>query len=335
MPASRSNSLTLDEAARAAMRSLEAGRADHANPYVDALMAAAPQHEVVRRLNIYRQVISIEERAERRGASLAPRTGIAQDKVELVTFHVDLPAAPSGIHGQINYKDVLRLAFRSAALRAPKSKRVILTDEATAFPDDIGADEIRRFAIDPGFIMYERTRLQVAYLESLADDRSCILMDSDVVVNRDPVEVFQRDFDVGLTWRSGFPDAPFNGGLILIADAGKGRSFMARVLDCYSRLAVDPRLTGLFDRSLKAWWGDQYALAILVGYRAFGERMGDAMTIDGIRTGFFPCAEYNVTLEPDRKYGRDELRRKHFVHFKGNRKAMLGEYVELMATSAL
>lgn len=335
MQANQTNSLSLDEAARAAMRSLEAGRVDLANPYVDALMAAAPQHEVVRRLNMYRRVMAIEEPAERQAASLGSRTGIAQDKIELVAFHVDLPFAPSGIHGQINYKDVLRLAFQAAQLRAPRSKRVILTDEATIFPDDIGADEIRRFPIDSAAIMYERARAQVAYLESLADDRACVLMDSDIVVNRDPVEAFQLDFDVGLTWRSGFPDAPFNGGLILIADVRKGRAFMTRALDCYARLAVDRRLSGLFDRSLKGWWGDQYALAILVGYRPFGQRTGNAMSIDGIRTGFLPCTDYNVTLEPNQKYGRDEMRQKYFVHFKGNRKAMLGEYVKLMAANAL
>jgi hypothetical protein len=335
MQANPSTSLSLDEAARAAMQALEVGRADRASPYVDALMAAAPQHEVVRRLNLYRRVMAIEEPAERQLASLNPRIGVTQDKIDLVAFHVDLPAAPSGIHGQINYTDVLRLAFQSARLRAPRSRRIILTDEATAFPDDIGADEIRRFAIDSAAIMYERTRSQVAYLDDLEGDRSCVLMDSDIVVNRDPVEAFQLDFDVGLTWRTGFPDAPFNGGLILIADARKGRSFMARVLECYERLAVDPRLTGLFDRSLKGWWGDQYALAIMVGYRAFGERTCNAMTIDGIRTGFLPCADYNVTLEPNQNYGRDELRRKYFVHFKGNRKAMLGEYVKLMAANAL
>jgi hypothetical protein len=334
MQANQSTSLSPDEAARAAMRALEAGRADLANPYIDALMAAAPQHEVVRRLNIYRRVMAVEEPAERQPASLGQRAGITQDKIDLVAFHVDLPAPPSGIHGQINYKDVLRLAFQSAQLRAPKSKRVILTDEATVFPDDIGADEIRRVPIDPAAIMYERTRSQVAYLANLAADRSCVLMDSDIVVNRDPAEAFQQDFDVGLTWRTGFPDAPFNGGLILIADARKGRSFMAHVLDCYDRLVVNPRLTGLFDRSLKSWWGDQYALAILVGYRAFGERAGNAMTIGGIRTGFLPCADYNVTLEPNRNYGRDELRQKYFVHFKGNRKAMLGEYVKMMAANA-
>jgi hypothetical protein len=335
MLADQSKALSLDETARAAMQCLERGRADLAGSYIDALMAAAPHHQTVRRLDLCRRVISVEAAAERHPAALGPRLQITQDRIDLVAFHVDLPAAPSGIHGQINYTEVLRLAFRAAALRAPKARRVILTDEKTVFPGDIGADEIRRLPLDPASIMYERTRLQAAYLERLEDGRSCVFMDSDIVVNRDPTEAFAQDFDVALTWRRGFPDAPFNGGLILVADAAKGRVFMKRVLDCYRHLLAEPRLAGLFDRSLKAWWGDQYALAVLVGYRAFGERSGDAMIIDGVRAGFLPCDEYNVTLEPDRQYARDELRRKYFVHFKGNRKAMLARYVGLMADNAL
>ena len=335
MLADQSKALSLDESARAAMRCLETGRADLASPHIDALMAALPHHQTVKRLDLYRRVISIEEAAERHPAILGRRPEIAQDKIDLVTFHVDLPVAPSGVHGQIDYKDVLRLAFRAAALRAPRARRVILTDEKTVFPGNVGADEVRRLPLDAGSIMYERTRLQAAYLARLEDDRSCVFMDSDIVVNRDPAEAFAQDFEVALTWRPGFPDAPFNGGLILIADAAKGRIFMKRVLECYDRLLAEPRLAGLFDKGLNAWWGDQYALAVFVGYRAFGERTGEAMTIDGIRTGFLPCAEYNITLEPDRQYAREELRRKYFVHFKGNRKAMLAQYVKLMAENAL
>jgi hypothetical protein len=331
----QSNPVSLDDAARAGMRFLEVGRADLAGPYVDAILKAAPNHQTAHRLNAMRQVIGREEPATRSAADLGARRAISQDRIDLVAFHVDLPAAPSGVHEQIDYKSVLRLAFQAAARRAPRARRVILTDESTEFPDDIGAHEILRFPIDPRFIMFERTRLQAAYLQTLDDDRACVLMDTDVVVNRDPVEALQAGFDVGLTWRSGFPDAPFNGGLILIADVRRGRAFMSRVLDCYTRLSADAQLSRLFGKDLKSWWGDQFALAIVVGYRAFAERLSDAMLLDDIKVAFLPCAEYNLTLEPGQNYDRAELRRKFFIHFKGNRKGMLGKYVELMAANAL
>lgn len=335
MLADQSNPANLDDAARAAMRFLEVGRADLAGPHVEAILRAAPDHKVAHRLNAMRHIIAREQPAARSAATLGARRPIAQEQIDLAAFHVDLPAPPSGIHEQIDYKGVLRLAFQAAAQRAPLARRVILTDESTKFPDDIGAHEILRFPIDPRFIMFERTRLQVAYLQGLADERACVLMDSDVVVNRDPVEALQAGFDVGLTWRTGFPDAPFNGGLIMIADARRGRAFMNRVLECYARLSTDVQLSRFFGQDLKGWWGDQFALAIVIGYRAFAERLSDAMLLDDITVAFLPCAEYNLTLEPGQNYDRAELRRKFFIHFKGNRKGMLGKYVELMAANAL
>jgi len=335
MLADQSNPANLDDAARATMRFLEAGRADLAAPYVDAILKAAPTHQTAHRLNAMRQIIAREEPATRGAANLGARRAISQGQIDLVAFHVDLPAAPSGIHEQIDYKGVLRLAFQAAAQRAPRARRVILTDQSTGFPDDIGAHEILRFSIDPRFIMFERTRLQAAYLQNLDDDRACVLMDTDVVVNRDPVEALEAGFDVGLTWRSGFPDAPFNGGLILIADARRGRAFMNRVLDCYTRLSADVQLARLFGKDLKSWWGDQFALAIVIGYRAFAERRSDAMQLDDVKVAFLPCAEYNLTLEPGQNYDRAALRQKFFIHFKGNRKGMLGKYVQMMAANAL
>jgi hypothetical protein len=335
MLADQTNPANLDDAARAAVRCLEVGRADLAAPYVEAILKAAPNHQTAHRLDAMRQVIAREEPAARSVADPGARRAISQDRIDLVAFHVDLPAAPSGIHEQIDYKGVLRLAFQAAAQRAPRARRVILTDENTRFPDDIGAHDILRFPLDPRFIMFERTRLQAGYLQTLADDRACVLMDTDIVVNRDPVEALEAGFDVGLTWRPGFPDAPFNGGLILIADARRGRAFMNRVLDCYTRLAADAELARLFGKDLKSWWGDQFALAIVVGYRAFAERLSDTMLLDGIKVAFLPCAEYNLTLEPGQNYDRAELRRKFFIHFKGNRKGMLGKYVEMMAANAL
>jgi glycosyltransferase involved in cell wall biosynthesis len=66
--------------------------------------------------------------------------------------------------------------------------------------------------------MFERMRLQELYLRDRAADRASVLMDSDVVVNSDPADIFSTDFDVGLTWRTEFPDAPFNGGMIFVAE---------------------------------------------------------------------------------------------------------------------
>lgn len=320
----------LNQMAQQAFRHLGGGQPDLARPLVEALQRAAPGDRTVHALATQLAVISFPIPARRVPVAIEQTASVAQENIDLVTFHVDLPAAPSGIHEVVDYQAVLRLAFSAAALKAPKARRLILTDETTQFSTDIGAHEIIRRPMDLSIIMYERLRLQIAYLQDRAAGRASVLMDTDVVVNRDPCETFRRSFDIGLTWRQGFPDAPFNGGTIFVAPGSRGQDFLTGARACYDQLAATPAIAGRFDRSLKSWWGDQFALAAMAGYREFGQRQSDGLMVNDIKVAFLPCEDFNVTLEPQATYNLEDLRRKHFVHFKGNRKGMLAKYVELI-----
>jgi len=72
-----------------------------------------------------------------------------------------------------------------------------------------------------------------------------------------------------------------------------------------------------------------------VGYPEFHQRAGEALTVDATKVRFFPCAEYNFTIEADRQYPPAELKRKAFIHFKGNRKAMQAQYLAAMRAGAV
>ena len=319
---------------RSAAEALFRGRADLARAPIEELARAAPHdaklQELVQHLARQASVVAFEWPAARENAVSPRREPPALDAIDLVAFHVDLPRAPSGIHAPTDYMEVLALSFESARLRAPSARRILLTDENTRVPDSLPVDEVRRFPLDAQLPMFERMRVQEVYLRERDSRRSSVLMDSDVVVNDDPASIFAERFDIGLTWRPEFADAPFNGGMIFVAEGDGGRQFLAKSLACYEALAADAAIASHFPKSPKAWWGDQFALALLVGYRAYAERTGDTILVDGLRVRLFPCAEYNFTLEPNRNYTRDELRRKRFIHFKGNRKALQSQYLEHM-----
>jgi hypothetical protein len=322
-----------------ALAALLRGRADLAAAPIDELRAAAPPDpklgQLIEHLARNAAAISFQWPARREPFTPARREPPAQEAIDLVAFHVDLPRAPSGIHAPTDYMGVLALSFESARLRAPRARRILITDETTAVPDTMPVDEVRRFALDATLPMFERTRVQGQYLRERAPGRLSVLMDSDVVVNADPVGVFAEAFDVGLTWRPEFADAPFNGGMIFVAEGDGGARLFASALACYEALAADPRISAAYPTGVKAWWGDQFAWASLVGYRAFAERTTQALAVDGIAVRFFPCADYNFTLEPDRGYPPEELRRKYFIHFKGNRKALQAQYLEHMRRGAV
>ena len=101
---------------------------------------------------------------------------------------------------------------------------------------------------------------------------------------------------------------------------------MRAALRCYEALAANAQLARLFERDLRAWWGDQLALGVLVGYGCFADIRHDCTTVDAARVGLFPCDEYNFT--PDANDAPELLASRHFLHFKGNRKPLQARYLE-------
>lgn len=315
--------------ARQAHEYLSQGDAESARPLVATLQQAVRTGGTAQ-IAAQLAIIGFPVAAKRLPARIATGRTVLPQQIDLVAFHVDLPSAPSGIHEPVDYQKVLQLSFAAAALRAPLARRIVLTDETTAIPEETGAHEIRRFALDPGALMYERMRLQQLYLRSRPSERASVFMDTDVVMNRDPAEVFQQQFDIGLTWRTGFPDAPFNGGLIFAGPGDKALGFLTDARACYDSMVGSPAVGALFSRSIKGWWGDQFALAALVGYREFARRQSDGALVNDALVAYLPCERFNFTLEPGNRYSPDDLRQKSCVHFKGNRKHLLEKYVELM-----
>jgi hypothetical protein len=320
----------LEAAASEIVRALSLARVGEARQHFAALRALVPGHPALDHIARQIAVIAFDWPLPRAAYDPAPRPAPAPDAIDLVAFHANMSAAPSEIHQKIDYLAVLALSFESAAIRAPRARRILLTDEHTPIPATMPVDEVLRFPVDLAKLMYERMRVQALYLGRRPASRASVLMDSDVVVNREPSPVFAQDFDIGLTWRPEFADSPFNGGMIFVGVGGKGLEFFDRARACYDGLVADPAVTAPFPRDLRAWWGDQFALAATVGYRDFAGRRGDGLEVAGIRTRFFPCSEYNFTIEPNVPYPSEVLAAKFFVHFKGNRKALQVQYVGKM-----
>ncbi|MEY3466391.1 MAG: hypothetical protein RL603_1991 [Pseudomonadota bacterium] len=267
--------------------------------------------------------------AVRAPLDLNARPSPLQSAVDLVTFHVDLPESPSGMHEPSEYVANLFDWLRSARAVAPQARTILLTDESTEIPSHLTFDLVLRRPIDRERLMYERMRVQAEYLAVREADRESVLLDSDAVINADPVGLFRSDFDVGLTWRDGFAAAPFNGGVIVVPAGERGARFFVEALECYAELASRPNIAGSFDRDLRAWWGDQFVLALMVGYREFADRgAATAALTDDFRVGFLPCDTYNFTVDDlDQMTDPAGLRDKFVVHFKGNRKALQSQYV--------
>lgn len=305
-------------------RLLEAGEGQRAAELVEALRASAPGDEQLEDRSRRAALIAFSFELPREPYRPERRPAPEPGQVDLVYFHATRPGSEAR---SAEYFDLLALSFESAMLRAPHAQRILLTDEATRVPPDLAAHQVIRFALDPQRLMYERMRAQLGFLGLRQRRRPSVFLDSDVVVNREPAAVFGEAFDVGLTWRSGMPESRFNGGVIFAAPGDRAGAFLQRVLACYDALAADPRFGG---EAVRSWWGDQYALASAVGHREFAGRRTEGLVVAGARTRFFPCSEYNVTMDRGVPYSAEETRRKFFLHFKGDRKNLQKQYLDLV-----
>jgi hypothetical protein len=326
----KSRQMTLADAVKETVRALHAGRLGHARQLIGDIERSVPDHPSIVELKRAAAVMGFSWPAQR--TTYDPLAVVTPDPatVDIVVFHVARPAAPIAIHEDIDYLATLRLAFESAALRAPAARRILLTDEATEFPRDLPVHEVLRFPLDPSRTMYERMRVQRRYLEERGATRCSVLMDADVLVNCDPAGVFAEDFDVGLTWREDWEGAPFNGGMIYVAAGRGGARYFDAAVACYERIADDSGIAPLFPSDLRNWWGDQFALAAVVGHQAFLKGGRKGLAVDGVKVRFFPCAEYNSTLDPGSTYGIDAIRAMRFLHFKGKRKRLMQEFLNHM-----
>ena len=295
------------------------------------LLQALPDHPKVQQMASCAAVVGFDWPLRREPYSPRAAEAPAPADIDLVYFHADRPVAAGAGRKPFNYLSVLALSMESAALMAPPARRVLLTDEATEVPAALPVHDVRRLPMDVTRLMRERMRAQEAYLAGRPDARASILLDSDIVVNREPSAAFGEAFDVALTWRSEYPDAPFNGGVIFVAGGGAGRNFFRHALACYDALAADAHVASRFPHDLRSWDGDQYALAATIGYREIAAYRDAGIRVEDIAVRFLPCAEYNYTPVPGaNRSGADGLRSKFFIHFKGNRKEIQESYLKQM-----
>jgi hypothetical protein len=229
----------------------------------------------------------------------------------------------------IEYDQLVDLAFRSAALFHPECRMVLLTslDYQAAFSSEIsGRVEIRRHDVDCAQPMVERMSAETSYLQTYDFVSPVVIMDGDMLVNANLEPLFERSFDVALTYNEGRTETdkkmPINGGLKLVNNKNPQAAvhFFQRTHDicCSEKL-----------KEYRTWWGDQYALIESVGIDKFWGRSIDEVTVDNIKVLLLPCDEFNFTPGRKAREIATELKNKKVLHFRGARKRYMFMYWRL------
>ncbi|BAY81010.1 hypothetical protein NIES267_04750 [Calothrix parasitica NIES-267] len=243
--------------------------------------------------------------------------------ITFVTFHVDIAKSdieqdtPLDSDNFYNYQKTLELMFSSVSKFHHDFNKVILTDLDTDFsflPADI---HIQRYAVDSREIMFSRLSSQLSFLESHDFDSDIIFLDSDILINQNLEPLFKQNFDIALTIRVN-QEMPINGGIIYISKNNResANKFFNNIYDSY---------INNYKNNFQ-WWGDQYALADVIGWTKGDKLEPDLIEVDGIKILLLACDIYNFSPDYESDLDVCELKDKKILHFKGPRKKYMDLY---------
>ena len=241
--------------------------------------------------------------------------------MEFVTFHAWLDqqetAHPNQSLAVAEQAQLIRFMTQSVKLAYANASTTLLTNGCRAGGRMPLACKRVVNDVAPENLMLERAMAQERYVLGSDMTVPMILLDSDILLNGSLSRVFERDFDVALTWRPNH-EMPINGGLIILNNAcpEAAKTFFSKYVAVYrTKYAGQAR-----------WFGDQLALRDCVGLRA--EEMSECKIVerDGCRILLLPCDTYNFS--PANRYRSicSRLPEKVVLHFKGQRKRLMAPF---------
>lgn len=211
--------------------------------------------------------------------------------------------------GKAFYRGAVRLMVDSAKLTMPHATIVQLADKST--PTYPGVHGTARADVDCTTETICKFKGQMFADWALRTASPTVLCDVDLIWNRSPEEIFERPFDVAVMWRRETLLQPYNSGVIFTKPTPAAHEFWRAYAKCM--LELPP--------SLAMWWGDQLALASLIGPSA----PGNLLTRSGAKVLILDMAEIARAPKTQPEKPTDS----YAVHFKGlKRRSWIQPYAE-------
>jgi lipopolysaccharide biosynthesis glycosyltransferase len=244
--------------------------------------------------------------------------------ITFVTFHADILDenleidTPLDNNNFYDYQQSINLMFKSVDKFHGDCQKVILTSLETNLsflPVDI---KVKRYPINSREIMLSRLVSQLDFLKNHDFESDVVLLDSDILINGNLESLFDHEFDLALTIRDN-QEMPINGGIIYVCKKNP-----AVVINFFERLYL---LYMEKYQEKSQWWGDQYALADIIGYKENRKFDAGIIDIDNIKVLLLPCEIYNFSPNNyESNLDVYELKDKKILHFKGQRKPYMSVY---------
>ena len=174
-------------------------------------------------------------------------------KINFVYFFVDWPVRKKNVRdwvSKVDYRELMLLSLESIKKWHPSSDVYVYTDLTTQISDGFKVIRHPFKGEETGHLMVDIVQAQLMYLESWSFDADTIFLSPDCVVNRDCKEVFDADFDLGVTIRK-HEIEPVNNGVMYAKRGGRAVDVFRRALD----------LVNGYEEKIKVWHGDQRSIS--------------------------------------------------------------------------
>ncbi|MCC7275368.1 MAG: hypothetical protein IT561_22050 [Alphaproteobacteria bacterium] len=254
---------------------------------------------------------------------------------------------------------VMRIAAAFVARHAPAARIVVLTDDAGRLRGRIpGAVVEERDLGTPETLQLGRTRAYRDFLAehaAAADGTGAVFLDTDALALRELGPLFERPFDVALTYLAEALEPPpaaldewglptdrrlsaINFGVMAARYGTAAVAFFDAALERFAAIAAagDSFLSGARNTfsgaggaaatmrigDVRTWGGGQFALTSLMSAQLFRGLAPESM-VAGARVLLLPDSAWNYSPPPGR-FTPDMLEGRWVLHLKGARKAQIG-----------
>jgi len=238
---------------------------------------------------------------------------------------------------QSSYEAQINWLFRSADRFYPGCRKVIITDQNTRFEAAIsqhlqGETEIFRSQFPGSGAMLSRARAQTEWLAAEAlrgdvQDHPIVMLDSDILINRELEALGANDYDIGLTHRR-HDEMPINGGTFFIAPQARAAALQ------FSRWVQLTYETGF---AQDIWYGHQHALIKTIDWQNYRKTLKSEDRIlllpspfsqeesDPVRIRLFGRHHWNHTASVKVSHIK-QMPEARILHFKGPLKILMRPY---------
>ncbi len=205
--------------------------------------------------------------------------------------------------------------FKSVRLVHSDCKCVVLSDLTTPFtlPEEI---EIHRLELDSDKPAYMRLLAQREFLKKEDSSRHIIFMDYDMLMQKPFDPIFDREFDMALTYEPSYKR--INGSFILIRKSHRQQGI--RYYDIVEAIFKEG-----FTK-FTPWGGIEGAMNYALEKKLATNKTG-IIELDDIKIRILLCEKYNYSLSDDEYLELpDYLLSKMLLHFRGQRKYKMFDY---------